>query len=151
MPTIIKMREGPHRNQVLRLSKQNRDLVKAKVVGLTVHFIKQKLGLLKLVRPMNAGVVREVLKSLSQIKCKPTVVPLDFKHYKTTGDILLHMIKDEIRGCETVRFGHQEIGSGEEVFFAISTPRYKSFDFETDQTHPEHKSSNKSKQRSMAA
>lgn len=71
VPTVISLREGKledHRNHVILISKQKRNLIKEKLVDLTVFFIKEKLKLLRFIRPMNPEIIQEVLKCMSQIK-----------------------------------------------------------------------------------
>lgn len=80
-------------------------------------------------------------------------IPLDFKHYKVPGDILLLMIKDEIKTSQILRysnphqlfrFGYEELNPGNEIFFAVSTNMFKNFDFESTQNQAEQKATNKS-------
>jgi hypothetical protein len=62
VPTIIKIREGEHRNHVIKLKGENRILIKETLENLITFFIKQKLNLLKYVRPMNSEIIKEVLR-----------------------------------------------------------------------------------------
>jgi hypothetical protein len=57
---------------------------------------------------------------------------MNLSGYKTSTNVLLKMIKDEIKSSDILKFGYQEIDSGEEVFFAISTQMIKNFDFEKE-------------------
>jgi len=133
VPTIIKLREGDHRNHVIKLSDQDRSLIKETLENLTTFFIKQKLSLLRFVRPMNSEIIKEALRCMSQINSKTMSIDLDLKEYSEPKEILLKMVKDEMKSSTVLRFGYQEIYPGEEVFFAISTKHFKNFDFENNE------------------
>lgn len=71
VPTIVSLKDdklNEHRNHVIGISEQKRSLIKNKLVDLSMFFIKEKLNLLRFVRPMNSEIIQEVLKCMSQIK-----------------------------------------------------------------------------------
>ena len=80
---------------------------------------------------MNSGIIKEVLRCISYTDSKKSI-ELDLKGYTTSPDLLLEIVKDEIKSSDMIKFGHQEIDDGEEVFFAISTKHFKNFEFETE-------------------
>lgn len=67
VPTIIKLREGDHRNHILRLKGETRKVIKNKLIDVITFFVTRKLDLLRFVRPMNAEIIKEVLKCMDQI------------------------------------------------------------------------------------
>lgn len=143
IPNIVKLREGDHRNHVLRLTGRTRELIKKKITDLTTFFIKQKLNLLRYLRPMNPSIIKEVLTCLDQIKAKTIEVDLNLKGYKAPKKILSQMINDEIRSSSILKFGNHEIGDENQVFFAISTKQFKNFDFEKKKLQPEQRQNNR--------
>lgn len=145
VPTIIKMREGEHRNHVLRLSSKSRNLIKDKLVDLTTFFIKQKLSLMRYVRPVNSKLINEVTKCISQIDCETMYFNLDLKNYKAPANILLKMVKDELKNSSILRFGYQKTSPDEDTFFVISTKHFKSFEAEKVKDKRDYRPANASK------
>lgn len=137
VPTVIKMREGDHRNHNIQINRQKRSIIKSKLYSLIKFFNEQKLNLLRYIRPMNADVIIEVIKCMSKIECKKLEIDLNLKEYTAPPDLLLTMVKDEIKSSDVLKFGYQEINTGEEIFFAISTKYSKNFDFEKDSIQSE--------------
>ena len=80
---------------------------------------------------MNSGIIKEVLKCISYTESVKHI-DLDLKGYTTSPDLLLEIIKDEIKSSNVIKFGYQNIDNGEEVFFAISTKHFKNFEFESE-------------------
>jgi hypothetical protein len=62
VPTVVKMREGEHRNHVLKLIGNKRKLIKEKLTKMVSFFIEQKLNLMRYLRPMNSEILTEVIK-----------------------------------------------------------------------------------------
>ena len=80
---------------------------------------------------MNSAIIKEVLKCISYTESVKHI-DLDLKGYTTSPDLLLEIIKDEIKSSDVIKFGYQKIDNGEEVFFAISTKHFKNFEFESE-------------------
>ncbi|CAI2385005.1 unnamed protein product [Moneuplotes crassus] len=127
IPTIVKNREGEHRNHVLRLTQKTREVIYNKLVNFVTFFIKQKLNLMRYLRPMNSSIIKEVMNCLEQVNTKTIEINIDLKGYTASKEVLLKMMTDEIKSNKVMKFGYQSINDGEDIFFSISTKYFQNF------------------------